>query len=71
MKTLTTCPKCGYESIDIYRFQLPPELPIPLLITISKSVRGEVERLLKRYSAIELNICMRCGYTEIKFIARS
>ncbi len=68
---MATCPRCGFEGMDTYRFQLPSELPMPLLIAISKGVRSEIEKLLKRYSAIELNICMGCGYTEIRFNARS
>ncbi|MCS7111719.1 MAG: hypothetical protein RMI45_01740 [Ignisphaera sp.] len=65
------CPRCSSSKVDVYKFQLPSELPVPLLMMISKGVRNEIERLLRRYSAIELSICMNCGYTEMKFNARS
>jgi len=68
---MDVCPKCGSNNIDVYRFSLPFELPIPLLMAVSKSIRGELERLLKKYSTIELHICGGCGYTEVVFRMRS
>jgi len=67
---LDTCPQCSLKNIDIYRFQLPFELPIPIAMAVSRGIRSDLERLFKNYSAIELHICKNCGYTEIRFIAR-
>lgn len=68
---MSTCSRCNSRNVDVYRFQLPSELPAYLFMVMSKSVRGDIEKLLKRYSAVELIICVDCGYAEIRFVARS
>lgn len=64
------CRKCGSNSIDVFRFELPESLPMAIAVAIPKNIRKELARLLENYESVEIHVCRNCGYTELKFVKR-
>ncbi|MEM0027566.1 MAG: hypothetical protein QXD38_06520 [Ignisphaera sp.] len=64
------CRKCGSKNIDVFRLKLPESLPMAVVVTIPKSIRNELTKLLENYDTFEMYICRDCGYTELRFVRR-